>query len=264
MKFCSLYSGSSGNCIFVGENSSKLLVDAGLSGSRIEKALCSIEEDIHDIKAILITHEHSDHIMGAGILSRRFNIPVFANSGTWDAIRKDKLMGKLPIANCETITTGSEFKIGELSVSSFNIPHDAASPVAYTISAANHKISIATDMGYVTDEIRENIFGSELILLESNHDIKMLQNGRYPPHLKRRILSNHGHLSNESAAKLICELAGSGTKYFVLGHLSAENNRPRIAYDESLRELAQVGYDGVNDVLVTVARRDDVSRVIEL
>lgn len=265
MKFCSLYSGSSGNCIFVGNgNDSNILIDAGVSGTRIERALQNIGEDVHSVKAILITHEHSDHVAGAGILSRRFNIPVFANEGTWAAMDREKLLGKFPEVNRRVIITGTGFEIGDFCISSFSVPHDAAAPVAYTVTCGEHKISVATDMGYVTEDVRKSVSGSELVLLESNHDIEMLKFGKYPMHLKRRILGEKGHLSNESAASLVTELATQGTKYFVLGHLSKENNFPQLAFETSRAELLSNGFNMENNFYLSVAQRDSVSEVIEL
>lgn len=264
MKFCSLYSGSSGNCIFVGNEDTKILIDAGVSGAKIEKALCEIGEDAGEIKAILITHEHQDHIAGAGVLSRRFNIPLYAGKGTWNKIDSDKLLSKLNPENRITIETGKKFSIGTLSICSFNVPHDAASPMAYCVKSDCRKISVVTDMGFVTDEIRSNVTGSDIALIESNHDIEMLKFGRYPMHLKRRIMGTQGHLSNEGAAELITYLADKGTKHFVLGHLSKENNLPALAYEAAKSELLIKGYKPDENVFLSVAPRDCVGKVIEI
>lgn len=264
MKFCSLYSGSSGNCIFVGNEDTKILIDAGVSGSKIEKALCEIGEDAKEIKAILITHEHQDHIAGAGVLSRRFNIPLYAVKATWNKIDSDKLLSKLKPENKITIDTGTIFNIGTISVRSFNVPHDAASPVAYCVKCDCKKISVVTDMGFVTDEIRSSVVGSDIALIESNHDVEMLKFGRYPMHLKRRILGTHGHLSNEGAAELVTFLADNGTKHFVLGHLSKENNLPALAYEATKAELLIKGYKPDENIFLSVAPRECIGEVIEI
>ncbi|MBE7064630.1 MAG: MBL fold metallo-hydrolase [Ruminococcaceae bacterium] len=264
MKFCSLYSGSSGNCIFVGDKDTKLLIDAGVSCTRIEKALREIGEAACDIQAILITHEHQDHIAGAGTLSRRFNIPIYAASGTWDKINSDKLLTKIQTENKVSISAGSAFNVGSLSVSPFNIPHDAAMPVAYSIRNDCRKISVVTDMGFVTDEIRENVFGSDLAMIESNHDIEMLKRGPHPWHLKNRILSRTGHLSNDYAADFVTYLASCGTKHFVLGHLSDKNNVPSLAYDTVRISLEKNGFFPSKNIHLSVAPRECIGEVIEI
>lgn len=263
-KFCSLFSGSSGNCLFVGDDDTKLLVDAGVSGRRIEGALAEIGESCSDLSAILVTHEHQDHIGGVGILARRYGIPVYANEKTWEAVDSEKLMGKLPQEHKRIIKAGEGFRVGSVRVKACPIPHDAADPIAYTLSSGGHKISIATDMGYVTDEIKQQLSGSELVLVEANHDVSMLQAGRYPYQLKRRILSDTGHLSNEAAAELICQLAKKGTKRFILGHLSAENNYPRLAYEAVRARLAIGGFGDMKDIVLAVANRDCVSEAVVL
>jgi len=264
MKFCSLYSGSSGNCIFVGNEDTKLLIDAGVSGSRIENALHEIGEDASEIQAVLITHEHYDHIAGAGTLSRRFNIPLYAASGTWNKIDSDKLLTKVNPENKISINAGATFNIGSLSISSFNIPHDAAMPVAYSIRNDFSKISVVTDMGFVTDEIRANVLGSDIAMIESNHDIEMLKHGPHPWHLKNRILSRTGHLSNDYAADFVAYLASCGTKHFVLGHLSDKNNLPSLAYDTVRTGLAKRGFSTETNIHLSVAPRECIGEVIEI
>lgn len=264
MKFCSLYSGSSGNCIFVGNEDTKILIDAGVSGARIENALHEIGEEACNIQAILITHEHQDHIAGAGTLSRRFNIPLYAASGTWDKINSDKLLTKIQSENKVSISAGRSFNVGSLSVSPFNIPHDAANPVAYSMKSAGRKISVVTDMGFVTDEIRANVAGSNIVMLEANHDIEMLKHGPHPWHLKNRILSRSGHLSNDYAADFAVTLAMQGTKFFVLGHLSDKNNLPSLAYDTVKLSLEKNGFFPDKNIKLFVAPRECIGEVIEI
>ena len=264
MKFCSLYSGSSGNCIFVGNKDTKILVDAGVSGTRIENALHEIGEDACDIQAILITHEHQDHIAGAGTLSRRFNIPLYAASGTWDKINSDKLLTKIQTENKVAISAGNTFNVGSFAISPFNIPHDAAMPVAYSIKNDCRKISVVTDMGFVTDEIKANVSDSDIAMIESNHDIEMLKHGPHPWHLKNRILSRSGHLSNDYAADFITYLASFGTKYIVLGHLSEKNNLPSLAYDTARLRLEKKGFFPEKNIHLSVAPRESIGEVIEI
>ncbi len=226
MIFCSLYSGSSGNSIFISSKETKILVDAGLTGKSIISALENIGERPEELQGILITHEHSDHIKGAGILSRKYNLPIYANEKTWVAMERS--LGKIKPEHIKLID--KEFVVGDLEVSSFRVPHDAVACRGYTISHGGKKISVATDMGVFTEEIRRNIIDSDLVLLESNHDIEMLKFGPYPYPLKCRVLGENGHLSNIDAGKAALEILKKGSKKIVLGHLSGTNNVPELAY----------------------------------
>lgn len=261
IKFCSLYSGSSGNCIYLGTEKTHVLVDAGVSGVRIANVLREIEVAPENICAILVTHEHSDHIKGAGIFSRKYNVPIYAKAKTWQAMRRE--LGKLSESNIRIIDDNA-FSLGDFTVRSYSIPHDAADPVAYTFMASDKKISVATDIGCVTEEIYKNVIGSDIALIESNHDMTMLQNGKYPYHLKQRILSNHGHLSNDNAAVLATHLARKGTKHIYLGHLSHENNAPEIAFEATKSALVKCGFVVDKDVHVCVASREHFSEVTQL
>ncbi|MBS5843972.1 MAG: MBL fold metallo-hydrolase [Clostridiales bacterium] len=261
IKFCSLYSGSSGNSIYIGTERTNLLVDAGVSGIRIAGALREICVEPQQINGILITHEHSDHIKGAGIFSRKFNVPVYAREKTWEAMRKE--IGPLKEENIRMIDQ-EYFTVGDIDICNYSIPHDAVDPVAYTFYVYNRKISVATDIGCVTDTIHENVIGSDIVLIESNHDVEMLKNGAYPWPLKKRILSDHGHLSNDHAAALVTELAQNGTKHVYLGHLSHENNYPELAFSASRRALAECGICVNRDIFVNVASREHYSEVTEL
>lgn len=261
IKFCSLFSGSSGNCIFIGTEKTKLLLDAGVSGTRIAQSLSSIGEDPREIQGILITHEHQDHIIGAGILSRRYNIPIYANEKTWEAMSRQ--LGKICPENHRILApeAGKPFLLGDLFVSCYSIPHDAVDPMAYTFAQGEHKVGVATDLGFVSVETRAQLRGCELILLESNHDVDMLQTGRYPWPLKQRILSDHGHLSNDCAADLVSELALQGTRHFLLGHLSQENNTPDCAYETTCSILRERGITVGQDMTLSVASRTHASEV---
>ena len=254
IKFCSLFSGSSGNALFIGTERTKLLIDAGLSGKRILEALCSIGENPAELSAILISHEHVDHVRGAGILSRKQDIPIYANESTWEAMETG--LGPVKLENRKCFTTGDCFEIGDICVRPFSIPHDAAEPVGYNFMAEGKKITTATDIGHATNELIDNISESDLLLLESNHDIEMLKVGPYPWPLKKRILGDHGHLSNEIAAKIIAYMAEKGGKRFILGHLSHENNFPELAYQTSYNALTEKKIAVGSDVMLEVARRD--------
>jgi len=226
MIFCSLYSGSSGNSIFVGSEQTKILVDAGLTGKSIISALENIGEDPRELNGILITHEHSDHVKGAGIMSRKFDIPIYANEKTWIAM--ERCLGNIKSHNIRLVE--QDFTIRDMEITSFRVPHDAVACRGYTIAHGGKKISIATDIGVFTEEIRRNIIESDLVLLESNHDIEMLKFGPYPYDLKRRVLSEVGHLSNIDAGKAALEILKQGSKKIVLGHLSGTNNIPELAF----------------------------------
>lgn len=234
LEFCTIASGSSGNCTYIGSDHTKILVDAGISGKKIEEGLAELHLTGKEIDALFITHEHVDHIKGAGILSRRFDIPVFATADTWAAMEGS--LGKIAPSNKRIVYADEVCAINDICVKPFTIPHDAAEPVGYNVFAGDKKISLATDIGHVTDTIRESIEGSDLLLLESNHDIEMVKKGSYPWHLKQRILGEKGHLSNAAAGELLTEIMTGKTKYVFLGHLSDENNNPHLAY-ETVEEI---------------------------
>jgi len=262
IRFCSLYSGSSGNSIFLGCDSTKVLIDAGLSAVRILDALSSIGEKPYELDAILISHEHSDHIKGAGIMSRRFNIPIYANENTWEAMKP--FLGPVDLKNIAFFHTGREFAVGEILVNTFPIPHDACEPVGYSFYAGDKKLTVATDIGHINTGLLGCLENSDLLLLESNHDLEMLRTGPYPWYLKKRIAGNYGHLSNDAAGKVIAHMAGKGTKRFLLGHLSKENNFPELAYRTVCNALYEKSIRVGTDILLDVALRDKVGKVIEL
>ena len=254
--FLSLVSGSSGNCSLISDGKTTLLVDCGLSCKKLEEALAKAKVDPCDISAMLITHEHSDHIKGAGIVSRKYNIPVFATLKTHEYMN----LGKLESCRVEYVSPGVDLEIGSIGVRPFSIPHDAADPVGYNFFFGEKKLALATDIGKMNDNVLECLKGSLAVLLESNHDIGMLQNGRYPAYLKRRILGDFGHLSNADAAKCVLELVKSGTSHIMLGHLSQENNTPTAAYTTTKNYLEENGVILDKDATLSVAQRFEVSR----
>ena len=188
MKFCSIASGSSGNCIYAGSSSASVLVDAGISGKRIEAGLNEIGQTTRDLSGILVTHEHSDHIKGLGVLARRYDMPIYATKGTADALRRMTQIGKIPEELLVEIEADREFTVGDLLVRPFAISHDAAEPVGFRISHNGKSCAVATDMGCYSDYTIRNLSGLDVLLLESNHDVRMLETGRYPYPLKQRIL----------------------------------------------------------------------------
>ena len=251
LKICSLYSGSSGNCIFVENGSTRLLVDCGVSGKKIEQALCSIGVDIKTINAILLTHEHSDHTSSVGIVHRKCGADIFANTETLEA--SVGCFGKVDESSIKAFD--GTFCIGDICVTPFSIPHDAANPVGYTFSDGIHKASLATDIGHMTDTVMKNISGSRVVLLEANHDVDMLLSGPYPYELKKRILSDFGHLSNENAGLTCTKLLDSGCEDIILGHLSGHNNHPDLCYVTVRSVLEDKGYKPC-DYRISVASRE--------
>jgi len=264
MRLCSIASGSSGNCTYVGSEATHLLIDVGISGKRAESGLNTLGLTGRDVDGILITHEHADHIAGLGVLTRKYDIPIYATKGTINAIQMTKQVGEIdPALFCE-IKEDDRFTIKDLTVNPMKISHDAAQPVAYRISYGNKRVGICTDLGVYNDYTAECLKGMDVILLEANHDVNMLQVGPYPYYLKQRILGDKGHLSNENSGKLLSRLLHDGLKQIVLGHLSKENNLPELAY-EAVRmeiELGDTPYHA-NDFKIMVAKRDEVSPVIE-
>lgn len=257
LRFCPLFSGSSGNALYLGCGDTRLLVDAGMSGAKITAEMERVGLSPADLSGILITHEHSDHIAGAGILSRRYNLPIYANEGTWDAMREK--LGNINENNIRLFETGADFHIGSLDITPFAIPHDAAEPVGYSFFAGRSKLSIATDLGAVKESWLRHIEDSDLVLLESNHDVDMLKAGRYPYDLKRRILGSKGHLSNDAAGKAALQLVQRGVRNIILGHLSGENNFPELAYQSVCCALQAEGVEPGRDVMLSVASRDGSS-----
>lgn len=258
IRLCSLSSGSSGNCIFVGNYSSGLLVDCGISGKETLKNLNSIGVCSSTIKAVVVTHEHSDHIRSVGIISRKLGIPIYANINTWNSM--GDLIGAIKTENIRSFKVGEDLEIGGIGVRSYSIPHDAADPVGFCFYEGNKKISIATDLGYFSDTVKENISGSDMIMLESNHDTEMLMTGRYPFFLKRRIMSENGHLSNEAAGNAVYDLIQTGVREVLLGHLSQENNFPELAYETVKGILKQNKINLDADIKLDIAPRKGVSR----
>lgn len=263
MKFCSLYSGSSGNSIFIASDNTRVLIDAGLAGKKIDEALKHIGEEASSIDGIFITHEHIDHIKGVGVLSRKYDIPIYANDNTWAVMEKN--IGKIKEHNIRIMDRRSSITINDLEIRSFNIPHDAIAPVGYTVSYAGKSASVVTDFGVFTEEIRDNIIDSDIILLESNHDVNMLRMGPYPYKLKLRVLGENGHLSNEDCGSAIVSLLKNDKKkQIVLGHLSGTNNHPDLAYQTVVDVLSANGIRPGDDVILQLASRHNPSEIILL
>lgn len=261
--FCPLFSGSSGNAIFIGVKDTRILIDAGMPGRAIENALQQIGVLPETLSAIAVTHEHSDHTKGVGILSRKYHLPVYANERTFNAMAKQ--VGEIEPRNRRYFENEADFFIGDLSLYPFSTPHDAADPVGYRIYYGSRSVAVATDMGFMRKSVFKTLAGTDVLLLESNHDPDLLMhNPRYSLYLKQRILSDHGHLSNQDSAKALLALYETGVRQVLLGHLSGENNTPELALSTATETLANAGVAVNEDIGLGVAWRDRVSTKFEI
>lgn len=265
MELCSIASGSSGNCIYAGSDHSHIMIDAGISGKRIENGLNSVGLKTDEMQAVLITHEHSDHISGLGVITRRHGIPIYATKGTIDAILHSSSIGKVDTSLFHPIEPGVDFTIGDIRVEPLAISHDAADPVAYILHQQEKSMAVITDLGKYDDYIVDKLQGLDVLLLEANHDIHMLQVGSYPYPLKQRILGERGHLSNEASGQLLGKILHDKFKTVFLGHLSKENNYANLAYETVRLEvtLGENPYKG-DDFPMYVADRYEVSKLIQI
>mgnify|MGYP002541606930 FL=1 len=258
-RFCPLFSGSSGNCTYVGTPEGGILIDAGVSAKRIETACWDRGIGMDSIRGIFVTHEHSDHTAGLRVLQKRFGIPIFASRGTCAGLIEG---GALPVdADCRVMESAVE--LAGLQVLSFRTPHDSRESTGYRVSTSDGRtLAVATDMGHMTDQVRAALYGCDLILIESNHDIRMLENGPYPYVLKRRILASTGHLSNDACSLELPELVRRGTTRLFLAHLSKENNSPDLAYVTAQSALTEAGMRAEVDFVLRVAPRTDLEPVM--
>ena len=263
MELLSIASGSSGNCYYIGNEETHLLVDAGVSGKKIETALNEIDRKPSDLNGILVTHEHIDHVKGLGVMARKHGIPIYTTGGTISEIKKMSSVGTIDDSLFHEIEPDEPFFINDLSIDASAIWHDAADPVCYSISDGKSKFSIATDMGNFDDYVVNKLKNSDIMVIEANHDIRMLQAGPYPYYLKQRILGDRGHLSNELSGQLLCDILHDNLKHIMLGHLSRENNYAKLAYETVKLEvtLAENEYKG-EDLDMFVASRDSVSEIV--
>lgn len=264
MELCSIASGSSGNCIYAGTDECHVLVDAGISGKRIEAGLNEIGYKSSELQGILVTHEHADHIKGLGVMARRYGLPIYATGGTIDWIKSHQAIGKVDASLFHEIQPEVEFTLGDMRIFPMATSHDAAEPVAYIMRSGRKSMGVVTDLGKYDHSVVDKLQGLDVLLLEANHDVHMLEVGRYPYHLKQRILSDRGHLSNELSGRLLGDLLHDGFKKVLLGHLSAENNYPRLASETVKLEvtMGENPYKG-SDFPIEVARRDELSELIE-
>ncbi len=239
MQFTILGSGSGGNCAYLETGETRLLIDAGFSGRQIRARLASIGRSPESLHGILLTHEHHDHIQGLTGLCAKLKIPIYCNRLTREALEQQL---EIRLECCQLFTTGSSFDIGDVRVDTFSIPHDAYDPVGYMLHAGGHKIGFLTDLGHATRLVCERVRASNVLVLETNHDLKMLQDDpRRPWSLKQRISSRHGHLSNEAAAEALESIVHADLRHVYLGHLSRDCNRPELAREVISTKMASVG-----------------------
>lgn len=261
MKFCSLLSGSSGNSLYVETEKSKFLIDAGASGKRIQSSLESIGVDPKELDFILVTHEHSDHAQGVGVLSRRFDIPFFSNYPTYLAM--EHKLGKIKDENVCLFRSDVGFTYRDVDIMPVRTYHDSAEAVSFVLEGDGKKLSVITDTGIVDERIMEQVKDSDLYYIESNHCPQMLTYGPYPEYLKERIRSREGHLSNQQACHILDQVLRARGERVFLGHLSQENNLPSLALETSVNFLKEKGMEE-DDAIIEVAGRNTVSSFIEL
>ncbi len=257
MKLTSLFSGSSGNCILLQGGEANILIDAGLSGSRIREMIAQADVALEDIDAILVTHEHDDHIAGVGVLARRYGMPVWSNEQTFMAMRGK--LGKIKDDTVRLFDSGRAFTVNGLNILPYRTSHDAAEPVGFLFDDGKAKAALLTDTGVITAAVADTVRGAKSVFIESNHDVDMLLCGRYPEVLKRRILSDSGHLSNDDCALFLADLIENGCEKMCLGHLSAENNTPLAALNTTVSFLASRGIVRGSDYIINIARRDGIT-----
>ncbi len=264
MRFTSLFSGSSGNCTYVGSDNTHILVDAGCNRKRVEEGLNSLNLSLADINAIFVTHEHIDHIAAIRTIVKKYNIPIYGTAGTLEGIKKTDPKNEIPSSLYNIVYADHPVVVGDMTVDPMKISHDAADPCGYRVYHGDKKVGIATDLGCYDDYTVDCLAGCDALLLEANHDVRMLQAGPYPYRLKSRILGDKGHLSNDKSGELLCRLLNDRIKGVFLGHLSQENNLPELAY-ETVRvevDMGDVPYTS-RDFNLMVAKRLEVSPLLE-
>ncbi|MBQ1564983.1 MAG: MBL fold metallo-hydrolase [Clostridia bacterium] len=260
MKLCPLCSGSSGNATYIEAGNARLLIDAGLSCKRITELLERVGVDPRTLSAILITHEHIDHVRGVNILSKKYDIPVYANADTWSVLKAP--LRDVAAKNVCVFESDRDFYLAGARILPFSVPHDAVHCVGFTVSAQGHKVGVCTDLGHVDARILSILSGCDLLLFEANHDVDMLMAGSYPYLLKKRILSGNGHMNNDDCGRALVKLHETGVKNVILGHLSQENNYPALAMIAVRSVLEEAGI--ANDMQIAVAAREEPTGVFEI
>lgn len=264
MRFCSIASGSSGNCIYVGSESTHILIDTGIAGKRIEEGLNALGLTSQDIDAVLVTHEHSDHVGGLGIFSRKSGADIYLTSGTNKGMYQKVNLGDMSNSKINIVNYGCDYDIGDLQIHVTEVSHDALEPCAYTVSQNGKRAGVITDLGTYDEEIIRAYSDLDVLLIESNHDERMLRAGRYPYKVQNRILSDRGHLSNTAGGRLLDAVISERIKHVFLGHLSKDNNFPELARQTVITEIDNgPGMLSSKDFPMDIAMRDDISKCIE-
>ncbi|SDK22391.1 MBL fold metallo-hydrolase [Sediminibacillus albus] len=240
LSFSVLASGSTGNAFYIATEKEKILVDAGVSGKELERLLAEVDIDPNSLTKLLVTHEHSDHIKGLGIMARRYQLPIFANEKTWKAMAGS--IGKIALDQKFLFNMEETKTFGDLDVESFGVSHDAAEPMFFTFHHEGKKVALVTDLGYVSERIKKTVENADAYIFESNHDVSMLRMGRYPWNVKRRILGDSGHVSNDDCALALSEIIGDQTKRIYLAHLSKDNNMKELARMSVQNYLSEYGF----------------------
>ena len=265
MRFVSIASGSSGNCSYIGTDHTHILVDAGIACKRINDGLADLGVKTKELDGIFITHEHSDHIQGLRVMCKKYQVPVYGTQETLDAIHRLDKKQEIDTELFHPVLPDERVQLGDVEVCPFSNSHDAANPVGYRVEAGNYAVGIVTDLGTYSQYTVSHLLGLDAVLLEANHDVRMLEAGPYPFYLKRRILGSKGHLSNESAGHLLNELLHDGMKHIMLGHISKENNFEDLAYETVCLEIETGDRPyHAKDFPISVAGRDRMSEVIYL
>ena len=261
MQFCTIASSSSGNCTLVSHGNTHILIDAGISARRISASLKELGLCCGDLSAVFITHEHTDHICGLKTMEKQFGIPIMAPPDVAKGIAE-----LVPEVACyiQNIVVGEEILIGDLTIRAFHTPHDTDESVGYKITDGVKRFAIATDIGHVSEEVLRELIGVDAAVIEANHDVDLLKNGAYPFILKKRILSDRGHMSNKLCGRLAGRLFQHGAKNIVLAHLSKENNTPELAYNTVAEEIGLCGGVIGENVMLSVAPKSERGPVIEV
>lgn len=265
MRFTSIASGSSGNSSYIGTDHTHILVDVGVTMKAIREGLHTLDLDLSDVQAVFLTHEHIDHIRAVGTIARKYGIPIYGTLGTLRELMLTASLGSFDHGLLQPILPDTETTIGDVTLRPFSIDHDAADPVGYRVEAEGKSAAVATDMGHFDEYVISHLTGLDAMILEANHDPHMLSTGPYPMALKRRILSDHGHLSNENSGQLLDSILNSHVKHIFLGHLSKENNRPALALQTVQQTIdASASAYHAADFEISVARRDSISEIVEI
>lgn len=261
MEVCTIASGSSGNCTLVQCGSTRVLIDAGISARRITTAMKDLGVEPDSLSAILVTHEHTDHICGIATLTKKLRVPIYTTAPTARQLcEKSAFLDDL----IRTVEPGTGFELGSFWCESFATPHDTAGSAGFALSGDGCKMALCTDLGHVTREVWDGVAGADLLIAEANHDEDWVRSGPYPYYLKQRILGDHGHLSNEMGAALVCRAVEAGARTVLLAHLSAENNAPAHAREVVARQLRCAGVDPERDIRLVVAPRSEPGQVYSL